>query len=66
MSNQEEQQSANENKEQNNPSNNQSQEVGNESTSSGGSHMADPEHNTGNDRMRIDEEGAEIKPDDEV
>jgi len=65
MANQEEQNNPNENQEQNNPANNQSQEVGNESTSSGG-HKSDPEHNTGNDRMRIDEEGAEIKPDDEV
>lgn len=31
-----------------------------------GSTGIDPEHNTGNDRMRIDEEGAEIGPDDEV
>jgi hypothetical protein len=31
-----------------------------------GSTGIDPEHNTGNERMRIDEEGAEIGPDDEV
>lgn len=66
MANQEEQHNPNENQEQSNPANNQSQEVGNESTSSGAGHKTDPVHNTGNDRMKIDEEGAEIKPDDQI
>jgi hypothetical protein len=28
--------------------------------------IADPKHNTGNERMSVDEEGAEVGPDDEV
>jgi len=28
--------------------------------------IADKQHNTGNDRMAVDEEGAEVGPDDEV
>ncbi len=29
-------------------------------------HLQDPVHNTGNEKMSIDEEGAEIQPGDEV
>jgi hypothetical protein len=28
--------------------------------------IADPKHNTGNEHMSVDEEGAEVGPDDEV
>jgi hypothetical protein len=66
MGNQEEQHSSKENQEQSNPANNQSQDVGNESTQSETSHKTDPVHNTGNEHMRIDEEGAEVQPDDQV
>lgn len=37
---------------------------GTSSTNSG--HKKDPVHNTGDERMMIDEEGVEIKPDDQV
>jgi len=39
-----------------------------EHTNSGqsGNQPLDPQHNTGHEHMRIDEEGAEIGPDDEV
>ena len=36
------------------------------SSGSGESHKQDPVHNTGDEHMMIDEEGAEIKPDDQV
>jgi hypothetical protein len=39
-----------------------------ENTNSGqpGNEPLDPQHNTGHEHMRIDEEGAEVGPDDEV
>lgn len=66
MGNQEEKHVSKENEEQSNPANKQSQNVGNESTQSEPSHKEDPVHNTGNEHMMIDEEGAEVKPDDQV
>lgn len=66
MANQEEQSNPNEQKEQSTPAENQSQNTADESTQSGGSHKQDPAHNTGNEHMMIDEEGAEVKPGDEV
>jgi hypothetical protein len=66
MGNQEEKHESKENAEQSTPGNKQTQHVGNESTQSDPSHKEDPVHNTGNEHMMIDEEGAEVKPDDQV
>lgn len=43
-----------------------SENTGHDTSASSGGHKQDPEHNAGNDRMRIDEEGAEVKPGDQV
>ena len=65
MANQEEQTRPNENKEQGNLGGT-SGESEQKATETNSGHKKDPVHNTGDDRMMIDEEGAEIKPDDQV
>lgn len=72
MSNQEEEITKSQNTENNNGSNgeNVSSQSGahhsDDSASTSDEKIADPTHNTGNERMAVDEEGAEVGPDDEV
>jgi len=66
MANYEEQNTTNEQKEKGNAGADKSKNANNDTTTTGGGNVKDPEHNTGNDRMMIDEEGAEVKPDDQV
>jgi hypothetical protein len=66
MANQEEKNTANENKEQGNAGADNNQNTGNETLSTDNGHKKDPVHNTGDERMMIDESGAEVKPDDQV
>lgn len=66
MANQEEQNTPNENKEQGTAGADNNQNTGNDSSSTADGHKKDPVHNTGDERMMIDEEGAEVKPDDQV
>lgn len=53
---------------QNNSGAQSGQGVSSENTNAGqsGNQPLDPQHNTGHEHMRIDEEGAEVGPDDEV
>lgn len=53
---------------QNNSGAQSSQGGSSENTNAGqsGNQPLDPQHNTGHEHMRIDEEGAEVGPDDEV
>jgi hypothetical protein len=64
MSNSEENYESNNNINVNDPDEEQSETS--EQSGDAASQGIDTEHNTGNKRMRIDEEGAEIGPDDEV
>ena len=66
MANQEEQDPTNEHKEQGSAAADHTENTGQDTSSSSTGKNSDPVHNTGNDRMMIDEEGAEIKPGDEV
>lgn len=65
MANQEEKNTANENKEQGTAGADNNQNTGNDTSSTNG-HKKDPVHNTGDERMMIDESGAEVKPNDQV
>ncbi len=66
MANQEEEITQNGNNEQDNTAANQEQRTGDETTGTDSSQKKDPAHNTGDEHMKIDEEGAEISPDDQV
>lgn len=45
---------------------NDNDQANSSSSETGEGHKQDPVHNTGDEHMMIDEEGAEIKPDDQV
>jgi hypothetical protein len=66
MANQEEKNTANENKEQGTAGADNNQNTGNDTSSTDNGHKKDPVHNTGDERMMIDESGAEVNPDDQV
>lgn len=66
MANQEEQTTPNENNEQINEGTDAAQHTDSGSSDTNSGHKKDPVHNTGDERMMIDEEGAEVKPDDQV
>lgn len=66
MENQKEEIDQNVNNVQNIPAANQDQNSRDETTSSENSKKQDPAHNSGDEHMKIDEEGAEISPDDQV
>ena len=65
MANQQDQNS-NENQQQSNTESQHEQGSHNQAGKSGNARINDPIHNAGNEKMRIDEEGSEIQPDDEV